>query len=422
MAASSRSSYRRRRAAPPGRSRRKSMKRASRGNCRHAYPRRSAPTSSAWRKTSIASTRAGWATCWVENSLLPHQHERIGGCGKPLPGRGIALGKAPAAAAAGEQQPVAIEPPSRKPDVGDRRVTTGLDRDLVVFASGRGTRQREAAKRLLEFLEQGPFAEHLLRADRGLLDGVLGAHEEEPLPFALGLVHVRLDFHEIENDEALGIQQPHLIVRPHGPDPDILERREGGAAGFIELELEATGGRVELEGGRAGLVARGVGNLPGADHLLGGVARRRCLRAGAGGGERKRDHSETSASRHGGNPNTNSGWAHAITPDAPRHASPARTRTALRHAHMQNLRALMTVSSSAAMGFPRPGSAAACPLPRPRDCRPPAGPSCRGSRPTPSRDGETARRGPWRWAPCDPGARAKRRRAPPTKWFSVAAP
>src|SRR5262249_37263989 len=101
------------------------------------------------------------------------------------------------------------------------------------------------------------------------------------------------------NDDALGIQQPHLIVRPHGPDPDILERREGGAAGFIELELEATGGRIELEGGRAGLVARGVGNLPGADHLLGGVARRRRLRAGADGGERKRDHSETSASRHG---------------------------------------------------------------------------------------------------------------------------
>src|SRR6516164_128565 len=395
MAASSRSSYRRRRAAPPDRSRRKSMKCASRGNCRNAYPRRSAPTSSAWRKTSIASTRAGWAACCVENSLLPHQHQRIGGGGNPLPGRGIALGKAPAAAAAGEQQPVAIEPPSRKPDVGDRRVATGLDRDLVVFASGRGTRQREAAKRLLEFLEQGPFAEHLLGADRGRLDGVLGAHEEEPLPFTLGLVHVRLDFHEIENDDALGIQQPHLIVRPHGPDPDVLERREGGAAGFIELELEAAGGRVELKGDRAGLVARGVGNLPGADHLLGGVARRRRLRAGADGKERKRDHGETSASRHG-ETRTRITVGHTLSRRMRRVMPRPRPRTALHHAHTQNLRALMTVSSSAAMAFPRPGSAAACPPPTPRDYRPPAGPSCRGSRPTPSRDGETARRGPWR--------------------------
>jgi 2-methylcitrate dehydratase PrpD len=43
---------------PSGRSPRKSTKRASRGNCRSVYPRKSVPTSSVWRKTS---TRAGWA-------------------------------------------------------------------------------------------------------------------------------------------------------------------------------------------------------------------------------------------------------------------------------------------------------------------------------------------------------------------------
>src|SRR5262249_18995758 len=218
----------------------------------------------------------------------------------------------------------------------------------------------------------------------------------QSLPFALGFVHVRLDFHEIENDGALGIQQPHLIVGPHGPDPDVLERWERGAAGFVELELEAAGGGIELEGDRAGLVARGVGNFPGADHVLGGVARRRCVRAGAGGGQRKRDHSNTRASRHGGKPKYDGACVHAITPAAPRHASPARRRTALHHLHTRNLHALMTVLPSAATGFPRPGSAAACPPPRPRDYRPPAGPSYRGSHPTPSRDGETARRCPWR--------------------------
>src|SRR5215467_1868592 len=52
--------------------------------------------------------------------------------------------------------------------------------------------------------------------------------------------------------------------------------------------------------------------------------------------------------------------------------------------------------SSAATAFPGPGSAAACPPPRPRGCRPPAGPSCCGSQSTPSRGGETTRRGPSR--------------------------
>src|SRR5215471_13927747 len=62
----------------------------------------------------------------------------------------------------------------------------------------------------------------------------------------------------------------------------------------------------------------------------------------------------------------------------------------------RNLKYLFTPASSAATAFPRPASAAACPPPTPRDYRPPAGPSCRGSRPTPSRDGETARHGPSR--------------------------
>src|SRR5262249_46456775 len=122
------------------------------------------------------------------------------------------------------------------------------------------------------------------------------------------------------------IQQPHVIVRSHGPDADVLERRERGTAGFIKLELEAARGRIELEGKRAGLVARGVGNFPGADHLLGGVAGRRRLRAGTRGGQRKRNHSKTRASRHGES-RCDGGRAHAITPGASRHASPARRRT-----------------------------------------------------------------------------------------------
>src|SRR5262249_43682385 len=171
--------------------------------------------------------------------------------------------------------------------------------------------------------------------------------EEEPLPFALGFVHVRLDFHEIENDDTLGIQQPHLVVRSHGPDPDVLERRKRGAASFIELELEAACARIELEGNRASLVARGVGNFPRADHLLGGVARRRRLRAGADGGQRKRDHGETSTGGHG-EIRLGDGCTHAITPRAPRHASPAPRRTALHHLHMRNLRGLVPVATVSA--------------------------------------------------------------------------
>src|SRR5262249_25880925 len=118
---------------------------------------------------------------------------------------------------------------------------------------------------------------------------------------------------------------------------------ERGAASFIELELEAAGARIELEVDRAGLVACGVGNFPGADHLLGGVVRRRRLRAGADGGQRKRDHGETNASRHG-----EIRISDACTPRAPRHASPAPRRTALHHLHMRNLRGLVPVATVSA--------------------------------------------------------------------------
>src|SRR5215472_13545595 len=42
-----------------------------------------------------------------------------------------------------------------------------------------------------------------------------------------------------------------------------------------------------------------------------------------------------------GEPKHDGSGAHAITPGAPRHASPARRRTALHHLHMRNLRGLV---------------------------------------------------------------------------------
>src|SRR3954451_10770354 len=75
--------------------------------------------------------------------LLPHQHERIGAGGNALPGRGIALGKAPGAAVAAQQQPVGVEPPGRKTEPGDRGIASGLHRDLVAFPAGGSVRQRE---------------------------------------------------------------------------------------------------------------------------------------------------------------------------------------------------------------------------------------------------------------------------------------
>ena len=111
-------------------------------------------------------------------------------------------------------------------------------------------------------------------ADGRGLDGGLGAHEEQPLALALGFEHAALDLVEVEDDRALAVEQPDRILRPDAPDADIPQHREI-RAGRIEFELEAAGRRVGLEVDGAALVARGVGDFPGADHRLGGLAQRR---------------------------------------------------------------------------------------------------------------------------------------------------
>jgi hypothetical protein len=115
---------------------------------------------------------------------------------------------------------------------------------------------------------------------------------------ALGLVHVRLDLGEIEHDRAFGIEQPHRIFGPDRPGRHVLQRREGGSALRIELDLVAAGRGIDAEGERTGLVAGGVGDFPGADHAPRGFARRRRLRLADTGGKAKRDQNESHAPRH----------------------------------------------------------------------------------------------------------------------------
>src|SRR5262249_60654270 len=110
-----------------------------------------------------------------------------------------------AAAVGAARRPGGAGPAGGKAEAGARRVAARLDDDLVVVPAGGGIRERQLAERLLEFAKKRPLAEDLLGRDRCRLDGGLRAHEEQPLPFALGFVHVRLDLHEIEDDRTLGI-------------------------------------------------------------------------------------------------------------------------------------------------------------------------------------------------------------------------
>ena len=115
-------------------------------------------------------------------------------------------------------------------------------------------------------------------------------------------------------------EKPHRVVRTHGPGDDVLERWKHGAAGRIEIELEAAGAGIEREAHRAGPVAGGIGDFPGADHRLGGVADRGLLRGRGADRRNEREQSETDVTRHGGN-RTDVTDGNAITVTAPRHGS-----------------------------------------------------------------------------------------------------
>src|SRR5262245_24204662 len=205
----------------------------------------------------------------MARSLL-HQQQWVGAERDSLPGGGIALGEAPCAAAAREQELLAVEPPGGEPEACDCGIAAGLDDDLVsIFCAGGSVRERQLAERLVELAQDAPLAENLIGAANFGLERGLSLYEVEALAFALALVHAAFDLGELEHRDFAGIDEAKHIVRSERPGHHVLERWNRGPADRIEFQLEAIRHGIDAEGHRAALVAVGIGDLPSADELLG---------------------------------------------------------------------------------------------------------------------------------------------------------
>ncbi len=87
---------------------------------------------------------------------------------------------------------------------------------------------------------------------------------------AFGLEQAVLDLRELQHRAALGVDEPQHVLRPERPSRDIDQRRKGGGASGIEIDLVAPGRRLDAEGQRTTAVTVDIGNLPAADHALSG--------------------------------------------------------------------------------------------------------------------------------------------------------
>src|SRR6516225_10789261 len=106
-------------------------------------------------------------------SRLEHQ-QRIGAGWDALPDIGVALHEPPGAAATGQHQLVALEPPSRQRKTRDGAVATGLDDELVVGRRRPRARQGQRTERLLDLAQEIPITEHLLGVRTGMVTAACG--------------------------------------------------------------------------------------------------------------------------------------------------------------------------------------------------------------------------------------------------------